>query len=322
MQREDFFHLIDKWTNGTASEEELRQLMNYYHSFPAQEWNDATMGDRAALEAGLEQELLQAIRKPVTNKTIRMRPWLRIAAAVAGLLIIAGGIAWFGRKPDSGHISSSAPMAYRTATAQHLRVTLPDSTIVFLSPNSTLEQGKDYGKQERTVTLTGEAFFEIRENSRQPFKVHSGAVIAKVLGTSFNVQAYAAQPDIAVTVLTGKVAVSKGNETVACRPGNRAVYNKQNGNLLRETGVDTQWILEHQQGLLRYDRANLQSVADQLGYYYNVKITITGSTANCFYVGEFNTREPLEKALKQLCLTLNATMEHKNATYFIRMSGC
>ncbi|SHL41353.1 FecR family protein [Chitinophaga jiangningensis] len=322
MHREDFFQLIDKWTNGTASEEELQRLMNYYHSFPEQEWDNDKMGSRAELEAAMEQELLSAIRQPAPVKVVRMRPWLRIAAAVTAVIAVASGITWTLRQPTAPASTEAKPIAYRTVATEHLRVALPDSTIVYLSPNTTMEQGKDYGRNDRTVTLTGEAFFDIRADSKKPFKVQSGQVTTQVLGTSFNVQAYTAQQDIAVTVLTGKVAVSSGVQQVECPPGNRAVFNKQSGNLLHETGVDTRWILEHQQGILRYDRANLQQVADQLGYYYNVKITISGSTASCSYVGEFNTRQPLDKALKQLCLTLNATLEHQNNTYYIRMNGC
>ncbi|MBV7530169.1 FecR family protein [Chitinophaga sp. sic0106] len=322
MQRDEFFRLIDKWTNGTASEEELRRLMNYYHSFPEQRWEEATMGSSAQLEAAMEQDLLRAIRQPGTAKVLRIRLWLRIAAAVTAVIAVAAGITWALRPPTAPASTEAKLVAYRTEAAQHLRVALPDSTIVYLSPNTTLEQGKDYGKGDRTVTLTGEAFFDIHPNSSQPFKVQSGQVTTQVLGTSFNVQAYTAQQDIAVTVLTGKVAVSSGTQRVECPPGNRAVFNKQSGDMLSEANVDTRWILEHQQGILRYDRANLQQVANQLGYYYNVKITISGSTVNCFYVGEFNTRQPLDKALKQLSLTLNATIEHKNDTWIIRMNGC
>jgi len=323
MDRQAFFTLIDKWMDGCATDAEVQALMNYYYSFrEAPEWEGHLLGAKAQLEAEMEQQLLLNIRQiPQQPAVIPVRRigWLRIAAAVA-LLIAALGITYYMVwKP----LPPVQQQAFSTQPGQHRQLQLPDGTKVWLSPASFLQYPEKFSGHTREVILHGEAFFDVAANEEQPFIIHSGAVDTKVLGTSFNIQAYPQQPNIGVTVVTGKVAVKTAkSEAVAVTPQQRAVFNKQTGSIQREENVDTAQLLLRRAGILKYRGAALAAVAAELGYYYNVSINIAGSTEGCFYFGEFNTNGQLEKALKQLCLTLNATLEKNGDTYVIKKVRC
>lgn len=322
MDRQEFFSLIDKWMDGSASKAEVQLLMNYYHSFKsAADWDESQLGAKAFLEAEMEQQLLAAIRSAAPEAApVKRIGWLKIAAAV--LLLLAVGSGWWYREHSTPATHTVPTQLIATKAGEHHKMQLPDGTTVWLSPASSLQYADTFFKGSREVALKGEAFFEVANVAEQPFIIHSGRVNTRVLGTSFNIQAFDAQPDVAVTVLTGKVAVA--TETAApvpVLPQQRAVFNKATGLIAREENVATAELLNRREGILKYDRAKLEDVATQLGYYYNVEIEIKGNTSNCFYFGEFNTHGTLEKALQQLCLTLNATLEKTGTKYIIRKSG-
>ncbi|SEW55062.1 FecR family protein [Chitinophaga arvensicola] len=318
MNRQEFFSLIDKWMEGSASEEEVQSLMNYYHSFKSStNWDESQLGAKSLLEAEMEQQLLEAIRAPRPDATpVKRIWWPKIAAAAGLLLVLVTGWWYFSAKPPEGTVA--ALHVITTKAGEHKKVKLPDSTTVWLSPSSSISYTSVFDIGSRDVDLSGEAFFEVTTAAGHPFIIHSGMVSTRVLGTSFNVKAFETQPDVAITVLTGKVSVASGNAAVPVSPSERAIFSKATGKIITESGVDTTVLLNRRKGILKYDGAGIPEVLAELGYYYDVKIEISGKTTNCFYFGEFNTNSTLEKALNQLCLSLNATYEKNGTKYLIR----
>lgn len=318
MNRQEFFSLIDKWMEGSASDEEVQSLMNYYHSFKSTTaWDESQLGAKSLLEAEMEQQILQSIRSSRPEATPVKRIWWPSVAAAAGLLLmILTGWWYFSRTPQEGTVATLHVIA--TKAGEHRKIQLPDSSTVWLSPASSISYTSVFGVSSRVVDLSGEAFFEVATAAGHPFIIHSGQVDTRVLGTSFNIKAFDAQPDVAVTVLTGKVSVASGNAAVPVSPSQRAIFSKATGKITTEDKVSTASLLSRRMGILKYEGATLQEVTKELGYYYNVEIDIKGKTANCFYFGEFNTNSTLEKALQQLCLSLNATLERNGTKYLIR----
>src|SRR5699024_10975476 len=74
----------------------------------------------------------------------------------------------------------------------------------------------------RSVTLTGEAFFDVTKNKDKPFIVNSGELRTKVLGTSFNIRVFEGEQDIRVTVATGRVAVEENTDSLDRQPSSTA----------------------------------------------------------------------------------------------------
>jgi ferric-dicitrate binding protein FerR (iron transport regulator) len=85
-------------------------------------------------------------------------------------------------------------------------VSLPDGSTVWLNEASKLTYNKSFGSQSRMATLEGEAFFEVARDEEKPFKVSSGGVTTKVLGTSFNIKNERKNNKVEIVVSSGKVA--------------------------------------------------------------------------------------------------------------------
>ena len=90
--------------------------------------------------------------------------------------------------------------------------TLSDGSVVALNKNSTLSYPKSFDTKLRQVTLKGEAFFEVKRNFEQAFIISAGESFVKVLGTSFNVKAYADSANVEVTVVSGLVQLYTLND--------------------------------------------------------------------------------------------------------------
>ena len=105
-----------------------------------------------------------------------------------------------------------------------LTLPLPDGSTVRLAPESRLRYPQRFGRGGRPVHLTGEAFFDVARDSTSPFAVLAEGTVTRVLGTSFNVQAYPDGDEVEVDVYSGEVAVSvrdpgaEGNATAGRRP--------------------------------------------------------------------------------------------------------
>ena len=92
-------------------------------------------------------------------------------------------------------------------------LTLGDGTRVWLNGNSQLEYPVRFLGGERVVSLRGEAYFEVAKDAAHPFIVRTESLYTKVLGTSFNIKAYAEEQEVSATLLEGSVEVSLPDET-------------------------------------------------------------------------------------------------------------
>ncbi|WEK38445.1 MAG: FecR domain-containing protein [Candidatus Pseudobacter hemicellulosilyticus] len=104
---------------------------------------------------------------------------------------------------------------------------LPDSTQVTLDANSSLSYSSGYNMANRTVTLTGQARFEVHRDSLRPFIVDAGGVATRALGTVFNVENRPEEGEIRVALTEGKVAVTTAanrNNPDVLLPGQILLY--------------------------------------------------------------------------------------------------
>ena len=118
------------------------------------------------------------------------------------------------------------------------RVYLPDSTYVVLNAGSTLRYPVDFlDKDSREVLLSGEGFFEVRENKRSEFVVMVGDIEITALGTTFNVKAYPEEALIEATLVEGLLRINRGDKqkgAVILRPNEKVFIVKEEGGILRE----------------------------------------------------------------------------------------
>src|SRR5690606_33683109 len=116
---------------------------------------------------------------------------------------------------------------------------LRDSTIVWLKGSSSITYPETFGGGERHVVLSGEALFEVYKDPEHPFVIQCGGLLAKVLGTRYNIRS--GKSGVEVRVLTGKVALtSKGSQgELVVLPEEQAIYHEERDGMAKvRAGAD------------------------------------------------------------------------------------
>lgn len=221
--------------------------------------NDAWEQSRHAIiseeETARHLQKLQAQLYPATPAKVRTMQGLfkKYIGYAAAVLIIALSIPFFITQRHSATTQQAASILWDSAVNQStasLHIVLPDQSVTWLSPNSRLYWNMQ-SKSRRMVKLEGEAFFDVAHDPAHPFTVQTGAIITKVLGTAFNIEAYGQEAALRISLVRGKVSVEKqvaGSDTTitmeTLKPGEMITWHKAQTTLRKDplliTAID-QW---------------------------------------------------------------------------------
>lgn len=215
--------LLKKFYEGKCTPEELALLDSWYDGL-----GDMPEDILPADASRYQQQFLENFRNSLPSARIVWwkRPVVRWTAAASILLMAGAGYLW---KKSTGHTSQLAwhyNMVTNETNVAKL-VVLPDSSHIWLNTAATLRWRSDFNQQNRSVQLTGEGFFDVQGQTGKPFVIHTRDLAIQVLGTQFNVEAYAAEGISRVSLVKGKVKVQahKSDATAAVlKPGTTATY--------------------------------------------------------------------------------------------------
>lgn len=220
-------------------------------------------------------------------------------------------------KTDSGSLfynnvtsNAAATMVYNTLSTPYggqYQMTLQDGTKVWLNAGSSLRYPTSFPGNERNVTLTGEAYFEVAKDKARPFFVTvnagSGApMTVKVLGTHFNINAYPDEQHNIVTLLEGAVKVDCGQANALLVPGKEAILNKASGNMNIKDG-DTEGAIAWKNGYFLFDNEKIESIMRQISRWYNVEISYQGDVSGKAIGGSLSRSKNVSEVLNMLELT-------------------
>lgn len=277
-------------------------------------------------------------------RVISLRPrWYQVAAAVLMLL----GLGWWltaqfsESKPAIAYQEVldkiSTPLLVEENQTSHPRfVSLPDGSTVLLQPQSRLTFPAHFDGAKRDVFLAGEAFFEVAKNPQKPFFVYAGSLVAKVLGTSFNVSAYQNAGDVKVVVKTGKVSVFPLlKETLARQQAinelngivlapNEQITLINNGLRLTRATVSDPGTLELpiQRESFVFKATPIKEVFDALEKSYGVRLVFDeNKMKNCYLTASLSD-EPLLEKLNLICKTIGAEYQQTGNEIIISSPGC
>ena len=124
-------------------------------------------------------------------------------------------------------------------------------------------------------------------------------ITVKVLGTSFNIRAYADENETKVTLLEGKIAAQINDKEYTLTPGKQLKCDKTFGGTSVRT-VDPAEIVSWTRGVLHIQKARLQEVANTLKNWYGVNIVLSSGASDIIYTGVVNKEEKLEVFLRRL----------------------
>lgn len=148
---------------------------------------------------------------------------------------------------------------------------LADGTNVFMNSGSKLRYPVVFTGMIREVYLSGEAYFEVTKDAARAFVVHAEQMAIRVLGTSFNVNAYPGQPTISATLEEGRIQVVLADREFNVKPGERFLYDSKNQvSEIRE--VDTELYTSWKSGYYKFEGTPLHEIMSTLALWYNLDI--------------------------------------------------
>lgn len=225
---------------------------------------------------------------------------------------------------------ASTETSYNTMTTpkgRQFSLVLPDGTRVWLNAATSLKFPTAFGGTERRVEITGEAYFEVAKNAKMPFKVAiNEQTEVEVLGTHFNVKAYADESAIHTTLLEGSIKMIYGapandalrRPAVTLHPGQQAQLPASQGARQEITVVnnaDTEKIMAWKNGLFNFNGSSLTEVTKQLERWYDIEVVYEKGVRDIELEGKMTRDVSLRGLLRILeNLGVRAQLENRRLT--------
>lgn len=267
MENERFLLLSARKLAGEATGKELLELNELlennslfrekYLLFNAYWENNGAVNSAAAIEAAFRETLSKidllpepemetrhpSLRRP-TELPLRVPGGLfflfpKLMKVAAMLLLVAGAtyFAYTFYKAKKINVPTTGQLVWnekQTPNGVKSAIILPDNSKVTLNANSKISYPRVFSGRYREVYLSGEAFFDVTKNARQPFIIHTQKLTVKVLGTSFDVKAYPEDSVTEATLIRGSIEV-----TLKDRPFDKLILKpKEKLVVLNATGAE------------------------------------------------------------------------------------
>ena len=187
-------------------------------------------------------------------------------------------------------------------------VVLPDHSKVWLNSASSLRYPTSFaGLDSRTVELTGEAYFEVEKDAARPFRLLVNGLTVDVLGTHFNVNAYADERAVRTTLFEGSVKlVIKDGDQVVLKPGQQAASGDRSGSASAfsvTTPENLKQVIAWKNGFFYFHNDDIQSVMRQLARWYDVDIQYEGKMSTDVFSAMIRRDNKASEVLRILALS-------------------
>jgi transmembrane sensor len=195
------------------------------------------------------------------------------------------------------------------------QLALPDGSQVWLNAESSITYPTAFASNERKISVTGEAYFEIAKDKTKPFRVDIGNATIEVLGTHFNVNAYKEEPTKNITLLEGSVKISlekSVHTSIILKPGQQGQLNPDQQKLSLAANPDVEQVMAWRNGLFNFNSRSFADVMQLLGRWYDVEIVYEGKIPDTPIRGEMGRDLNLSQVLNALkVMGVNYVIEGK-----------
>lgn len=282
MQTEQYFReVLDRYLAGTCTPEEKAAIEHWFArgGDPLLMDRQLSDADRLRLLENIHTYVQHTMPEQKDNSRLRghvyalYRKW-QVAAVWAGIIVLAGIGAWKTGLLQKLPGSEVAYIQVYTGQGEVKQIILPDSTVVWLNANSRLSYHPSFTTR-RSLQLSGEALFDVRADDKHPFAVLTGdSVLTTVLGTSFTINSYATAAFTGITVLEGKVKVSKSQVVLGVLGRQQMIsYNRQAAIATRSVNSHAADAASWIKGIWEYDPMHVQDLAWLLQNQYGITVT-------------------------------------------------
>jgi len=217
MKKEIVPELLEKYLRGECTDGETLQIHAWYDSFeddedmlsylPVNEKEQLKQVLLERIKSDIDVEIasggLKSLKFPKTNIFYLISVIAAIFIVAFGVVIYIQNKSFANTPPQWAH-----QLVVNNTTQVYTKQRLPDGSSVWLSPGAVMTYPETFDKDKREIKMIGEAFFEVTKNPARPFTIYSGAMVTRVWGTSFKVNASQNSVINQVAVLTGKVSVT------------------------------------------------------------------------------------------------------------------
>lgn len=204
-------------------------------------------------------------------------------------------------------------------------IRLPDGSTIILNQKSSITYNQnDFNTKTREVTLSGEAYFDIKHNNKKPFIVHTGKVSTKVLGTAFNINAYDTSNTIEVTVERGKVQVGDVKKIYGVITPNQQIKVNKNTFDFEQNNTKIETAIAWKSNYLILDDLNMEEAVALISQKYKVKILLSNENIKkCRITASFLNEEDLDHVLKVVCSVIETSYHYnQNNAIVLEGKGC
>lgn len=290
MQKDDFIQLAKKYTQNKCSWGEQRTVEEFFKKL-----HDNGEVIPYTFTEEKRDLLLKKISSKIGKPKKRLLNLYSTALKIASIVLILLGILFLGNG-----LLQNENIAVVAAKGEKKTIHLPDGSLVFLNSNSSISYSKNF-KNNRELQLIGEAYFEVVKNPEKPFLVKTDKITTRVLGTSFNIEAYK-NSRIKVSVNTGKVEVDikeiiekiflTKNQQLSFMTGSQAV-------LLTDNSEDfNAWT----RNTIVLNNTSLGDAAKIIENWYDIKINFSSKKLKEMTISGKFKNEKLSNVLKSIAI--------------------
>ncbi|WP_333862762.1 FecR family protein [Sphingobacterium sp.] len=326
MNSNDFEQLLNRYESGQCTAEEELWIENWLreHDIQAdQNWSSLSADQKQCYLADLFQNIEQMVDpvrmdQPKKQKHTTLK-WIAIAVAAACIL--------FFFLVDHFHSSPSwqpeDPAKIRWASAEapagtRKQITLEDGTRVWLQGGTKLLYPIDFSQRSmRYVRLEGEGYFEVTSNPDRPFIVETRGLAARVVGTSFNVEAYPELKMERINLIEGKLRVRKNknesHDEHLIHASESVLLDDSSSDVVLSKMSTDQLLLNYKSGILNFNNTALSEVLFRISKAYGMLIEIDSKRVlNQRITGTFEVSEPIENVLQSIAQSIGGQIRWKD----------
>lgn len=316
---EDEYRQVKNWVNASENEEEVLSFIEkHWRPESGQQGQETINYDKIFGRVKTDIAVKRTTTKHFPTRQAIVSQWLKIAAVLLLPALMVGTYYLIRHQPEEQAIAYEQKTNQR---GQKSKISLPDGTVVWLNAASSLRYVSDFLDGKREVVLEGEAFFDVAENERLPFKVITGEVETVALGTSFNINAFPENRTLGIALVTGKVAVSHQHRAhvageIILDPGEKVLFDPVTDDF-NKLNFDYRKEVSWKQGIIYFENADIEYIRATLERWFNVDLVFSNQPKRPWHFsGEFDNSS-LERVLERMAYTERFSFEISDNTVTI-----
>jgi len=281
--------IIEKVLNNHGEPKDVKWVIEWFATDDGQKYlseyidkNDS-INIEVKAEDSTEIHIWENIQEKIYTPFYRKKQLLKYAAVFIPF-IIATALFFYQSREDKS-LAKAESIAVYVPKGEHRHVILQDGTSIYLGPNSSLRYPQQFSSDERKISFTGEAYFDVARNPQKPFLISLGEVELKVLGTSFNVMASPVAKEIKVNLDKGKVNVrsASSKSVVPIVAGDYIVYSKRTKIIKKNIeGNDGSYYVNWKNNTIIFNNTDLPTVLKVLSSKFNIDFKIKNPSVSNF----------------------------------------